>query len=90
MEAMNKLSSHLKTRLVDLRKAKEEVRKIVGYTPGGGICMMMVEVVLRQFLIAVEAVQFFHVHHLLSELILGKKKGSGILGFTDPFSYLTC
>ena len=35
MEAMDKLSSHLKTRLVDLRKAKEEGRKIVGYTPGG-------------------------------------------------------
>jgi len=35
MEALDKLSSHLKTRLVDLRKAKEEGRKIVGYTPGG-------------------------------------------------------
>jgi len=35
MEAMNRLSSHLKTRLVDLRKAKEEGRKIIGYTPGG-------------------------------------------------------
>jgi benzoyl-CoA reductase/2-hydroxyglutaryl-CoA dehydratase subunit BcrC/BadD/HgdB len=35
MEAMDKLSSHLKTRLVDLRKAKEEGHKIVGYTPGG-------------------------------------------------------
>ena len=35
MEAMEKLSSHLKTRLVDLSKAKDEGRKIVGYTPGG-------------------------------------------------------
>jgi len=32
---MGKLSSHLKTRLVDLRKAREEGRKIIGYTPGG-------------------------------------------------------
>jgi len=35
MEAMDKLSSHLKTRLIDLGKVKEEGRKIVGYTPGG-------------------------------------------------------
>jgi len=35
MEAMDKLSAHLKTRLVDLKKAKEEGRKIVGYAPGG-------------------------------------------------------
>ena len=35
MEAMRNLSAHLKNRLVDLRKAKEEGRKIVGYTPGG-------------------------------------------------------
>ena len=35
MEAMSKLSDHLKTKLVDLRKAKSEGRKIVGYTPGG-------------------------------------------------------
>jgi len=35
MEAMHKLSAHLKTRLLDLSKAKEGGRKIVGYTPGG-------------------------------------------------------
>ena len=35
MKAIEKLSSHLKTRLVDLGKAKEEGRKIIGYTPGG-------------------------------------------------------
>ena len=35
MEAMDKLSAHLKTRLVDLKKAKAEGRKIIGYTPGG-------------------------------------------------------
>ena len=35
MEAMKGLSAHLKNRLVDLKKAKEEGRKIVGYTPGG-------------------------------------------------------
>lgn len=35
MEGMDKLSAHLKTRLVDLRQAKEAGRKIVGYTPGG-------------------------------------------------------
>ena len=35
MEAMDKLSAHLRTRLVDLRKAKEDGRKIIGYTPGG-------------------------------------------------------
>jgi len=35
MEAIEKLSLHLKTRLADLRKAKEQGRKIVGYTPGG-------------------------------------------------------
>ena len=35
MEAMDKLSAHLKTRLVNLRKAKDEGRKIIGYTPGG-------------------------------------------------------
>ncbi len=32
---MNELASYLKTRLVDLNKAKSEGRKIVGYTPGG-------------------------------------------------------
>lgn len=35
MEAIDRLSDHLRTRLVDLREAKEEGRKIVGYTPGG-------------------------------------------------------
>ena len=35
MKAMDKLSAHLRTRLVDLSKAKEEGRKIIGYTPGG-------------------------------------------------------
>ncbi len=35
MTAMDRLSSHLRTRLLDLRKAKEQGRKIVGYTPGG-------------------------------------------------------
>ena len=35
MEAMDKLSGYLRTRLVDLRKAKDEGRKIIGYTPGG-------------------------------------------------------
>ena len=35
MEVMEKLSSHLKGRLVDLRKAKREGIKIVGYMPGG-------------------------------------------------------
>lgn len=35
MKAIEKLSSHLRTRLVDLKKAKGEGRKVVGYTPGG-------------------------------------------------------
>lgn len=35
MKAMKKLSSHLRTRLVDLKNAKAEGRKVVGYTPGG-------------------------------------------------------
>jgi len=35
MKAMDKLSAHLKTRLVDLNKAKQEEHKIIGYTPGG-------------------------------------------------------
>ncbi len=35
MKAMEKLSSHLRTRLVDLKKAKAEGRKVIGYTPGG-------------------------------------------------------
>ena len=35
MEAMEKLSSHLRTRLVDLKKARAEGRKIIGYLPGG-------------------------------------------------------
>ncbi len=35
MEAIHELSAHLKTRLLDLRKAKEGGRRIVGYTPGG-------------------------------------------------------
>jgi benzoyl-CoA reductase/2-hydroxyglutaryl-CoA dehydratase subunit BcrC/BadD/HgdB len=35
MKAIEKLSSHLKTRLVDLKKAKAEGRKVIGYTPGG-------------------------------------------------------
>jgi benzoyl-CoA reductase/2-hydroxyglutaryl-CoA dehydratase subunit BcrC/BadD/HgdB len=35
MEAMERLSSHLKTRLVGLRKAKRDGIKVVGYMPGG-------------------------------------------------------
>lgn len=35
MEAMEKLSTHLKTRVMELRKLKDEGRKIIGYTPGG-------------------------------------------------------
>jgi benzoyl-CoA reductase/2-hydroxyglutaryl-CoA dehydratase subunit BcrC/BadD/HgdB len=35
MNAMDRLSTHLKSRLVDLNKAKREGRKIIGYTPGG-------------------------------------------------------
>ncbi len=35
MEIMHKLASHLKTRLVELNRAKQQGRKIVGYTPGG-------------------------------------------------------
>lgn len=35
MEAMERLSSHLKTRMVDLRKAKRNGAKVVGYMPGG-------------------------------------------------------
>lgn len=35
MTAMDRLSAHLKTRLVELGQAKKEGRKIIGYTPGG-------------------------------------------------------
>ena len=35
MEALDKLSTHLKTRLLDLSRLKQEGRKIIGYTPGG-------------------------------------------------------
>ena len=35
MRVMDELSSHLETRLEDLREAKEKGYKIVGYTPGG-------------------------------------------------------
>jgi benzoyl-CoA reductase/2-hydroxyglutaryl-CoA dehydratase subunit BcrC/BadD/HgdB len=35
MGAIAKLSQHLRGRMVDLRKAKNEGRKIIGYTPGG-------------------------------------------------------
>jgi len=35
MKAMEKLSEHLKNTLVNLRKAKKEGFKVVGYTPGG-------------------------------------------------------
>ena len=35
MEALERLSNHLKNRLVDLRKAREQGRRIIGYTPGG-------------------------------------------------------
>lgn len=35
MKAMEMLSAHLRTRLVDLKRAKDGGVKIVGYTPGG-------------------------------------------------------
>lgn len=35
MEAMERLSKHLRGRMVDLRRAKAEGKKIIGYTPGG-------------------------------------------------------
>ena len=38
MEAMEKLSEHLRARMVELRKVKDEGCKVVGYTPGGYIC----------------------------------------------------
>ena len=35
MKALEKLDSHLKTRLTDLSKAKEQGHKVIGYTAGG-------------------------------------------------------
>ena len=35
MDAMDRLSEHLKTRTAELRKLKESGKKIVGYSPGG-------------------------------------------------------
>lgn len=35
MSALDKLESHLRTRVVDLAKAKKEGKKIIGYIPGG-------------------------------------------------------
>jgi benzoyl-CoA reductase/2-hydroxyglutaryl-CoA dehydratase subunit BcrC/BadD/HgdB len=35
MKALEKLESHLKTRLTDLSKAKEQGRKVIGYPAGG-------------------------------------------------------
>ena len=35
MKSMEKLSSHLKDRLIDLEKSKKEGQKVVGYIPGG-------------------------------------------------------
>jgi benzoyl-CoA reductase/2-hydroxyglutaryl-CoA dehydratase subunit BcrC/BadD/HgdB len=35
MKALERLDSHLKTRLNDLSKAKEQGRKVIGYTAGG-------------------------------------------------------
>jgi benzoyl-CoA reductase/2-hydroxyglutaryl-CoA dehydratase subunit BcrC/BadD/HgdB len=35
MKALERLNSHLKTRLNDLSKAKEQGRKVIGYTAGG-------------------------------------------------------
>ena len=35
MEAMQRLNSHLRSRLGELRKLKDEGHKIIGYTPGG-------------------------------------------------------
>lgn len=35
MKALEKLDSHLKTRLADLSKAKEQGRKVIGYPAGG-------------------------------------------------------
>jgi len=35
MDTLEKLESHLRTRVVDLAKAKKEGKKIIGYTPGG-------------------------------------------------------
>ncbi len=35
MEATDSLSAHMKTRVIELKKLKDEGRKIIGYTPGG-------------------------------------------------------
>jgi hypothetical protein len=35
MQAREKLSVHLRTRIVELTKMKGEGHKIIGYTPGG-------------------------------------------------------
>jgi hypothetical protein len=35
MRVLEKLAEHLRTRLTDLRNAKEQGRKIIGYSAGG-------------------------------------------------------
>lgn len=35
MKATDKLSAHMKTRVIDLTKLQNEGRKVIGYTPGG-------------------------------------------------------
>ena len=35
MKAMEELDSHLRTRLIGLKEAKDAGTKIIGYTPGG-------------------------------------------------------
>ena len=76
MKAMERLSSYRKTRLADLGKAKEEGRKIIGYTVGG---YLPEELVLAAGAIPLGLIR--GGDHSLVELA-----GAYICRWIDPFS----
>jgi benzoyl-CoA reductase/2-hydroxyglutaryl-CoA dehydratase subunit BcrC/BadD/HgdB len=75
MKALERLDSHLKTRLTDLSKAKEQGRKIIGYSAGGYLP--------EEFVLACGAIPICFLQ--AGDNAVLKDAGSYICRWLDPF-----
>jgi benzoyl-CoA reductase/2-hydroxyglutaryl-CoA dehydratase subunit BcrC/BadD/HgdB len=75
MKALEKLDSHLKTRLTDLNKAKEQGRKIIGYPAGGYLP--------EELVLACDAIPICFIRAGDNDVL--KDAGAYICRWFDPF-----
>ncbi|MBN2568458.1 MAG: 2-hydroxyacyl-CoA dehydratase [Deltaproteobacteria bacterium] len=75
MKALEKLDAHLKTRLLDLSKAKEQGRKVIGYPAGGYFP--------EELALACDAIPICFIQCGNNETL--KDAGAYICRFFDPF-----